>query len=86
MTKTNGVSRSAYRPASSQKLCGFFVEADNFYGPFATYEKAVAFARTVYGEVCQLDLNRVSSCEMTREEYEREFAHRPHLITPTEQN
>jgi hypothetical protein len=68
---------------STEKLCGFFVEADkNYHGPFATYEGAAKFARKVFGEVCQLDLNRVSSFEITREEYEREWAHRPQLITP----
>jgi hypothetical protein len=69
---------------AAQKLCGWFVEADNYYGPFETLEKAVAFAQTVDGQVCQYDLHLVSKHEITHEEYEREWAHRPHLVTPTE--
>jgi hypothetical protein len=67
-------------------LSGFFVEADNFYGPFKTRDDAVVFARTVAGEVHWWDLHLVSSQEITREEYECEWANRPHLINPAEQN
>jgi hypothetical protein len=65
-------------------LSGWFVEADNYYGPFATNEDAVAFARTINGQVGQWELHLVSSREITHEEYEREYANRPHLIDPTE--
>jgi hypothetical protein len=81
----------------NEKLSGFFVKAESgglatrptysiYYGPFATYEKAAAFNRHGGGdgEIHQYDLHQVSSRKMTHEEYEREFARLPHLITPTE--
>jgi hypothetical protein len=81
-----------------EKLCGFFVTCEPgglatrpsysiHYGPFATLEKAVAFKQRVgEGQVAQWDLHLVSRHELTHEEYEREWAHQPHLVTPTEQN
>jgi hypothetical protein len=65
-----------------EKLRGFFVEADNYYGLFAALDDAIAVA--VGGQVCEVELHLVGS--ITREEYEREWANRPHLVVPTEQN
>jgi hypothetical protein len=95
----DGESAGKCRPTSApEKLCGFFVTCEPgglatrpsysiHYGPFATLEKAVAFKQRVgSGQIAQWDLHLVSRHELTHEEYEREFAHLPHLITLTDQN
>jgi hypothetical protein len=80
-----------------ERLCGFFVECEPGglatrpcysinYGPFPTCEDAIAFARQVKGRIVQWDLHLVSRHEMPHEEYEPEFAHLDHIVTPPEQN
>jgi hypothetical protein len=64
---------------------GVFVEADgDYYGPFATLDDARTFARTKTDpRIRELDLHLVNSQEITREEYEAEYAKQPQLIDPS---
>jgi hypothetical protein len=69
----------------NDNIHGVFVEADgDYYGPFATLNAANAFACTrVDARVCHLDLHPIESLEVTREEFERDYAKRPQLLDPS---
>ena len=71
-------------PASTH-IRGVFVEANgDYYGPFETHDDARTFARTKADpRICELDLHRVNSQEITREEYEAKYTKQPQLIAPS---
>lgn len=70
---------------TNNTISGTFVEVDgDYYGPFATADAANAFARTrIDAHVCHLDLHPIESLEVTREEFERDYAKRPQLLDPS---
>ena len=70
---------------TDNNISGVFVQADgDYYGPFATVDAANAFAHTrIDARVCQLDLHPIESLEVTREEFERDYAKRPQLLDPS---
>ena len=68
---------------SEAKLSGWFVEDGDYYGPFVTHDDACTFRNRhrIEGQVCHLTLHRVSSGEMTRDEY-KSGGYCTHIIDP----